>query len=154
MTEHPQVIKGGNNPKHTRVDYLTPEERSRHMALIRSRNTKPEMVVRRWLHSRGYRYRLHRKDLPGSPDIAFPSRRKVILVHGCLWHGHRGCGLNRVITARPEYWQPKLQANRRRDARNLRALRKLGWDVIVIWECQTRDMMSLGQRLVDFLETR
>jgi DNA mismatch endonuclease (patch repair protein) len=120
------------------------------MSRIRSRNTKPELAVRRLLHSLGYRYRLHRKDLPGSPDIVFPSRRSVIFVHGCFWHGHFGCG--RVPKSRLSYWIPKLQRNKLRDKRNARTLTRKGWKIMVIWECQLGGEKSLVRRISKFLE--
>jgi DNA mismatch endonuclease (patch repair protein) len=121
------------------------------MARIRNVNTKPEMIVRRILHSRGYGYRLHRRDLPGVPDIVFLSLRKVVLVHGCFWHQH-DCALGKKPSYRREYWIPKLRRNQLRDARNEDSLRKLGFSVLVIWECQTRDNAALERRLVAFLK--
>lgn len=106
------------------------------MALVRARDTGPELVVRRLVHADGYRYRLCRRDLPGSPDLVFPSRHKVILVHGCFWHRHAGCKLARLPKSRLDFWIPKLEANRRRDARDRRALERAGWSVLVVWECQ------------------
>lgn len=106
------------------------------MGLVRARDTGPELVVRRLVHADGYRYRLYRRDLPGSPDLVFPSRHKVILVHGCFWHRHAGCQLARLPKSRLDFWIPKLEANRRRDARDRRALERAGWSVLVVWECQ------------------
>lgn len=121
------------------------------MAAVRSKNTKPELVVRRLVHGLGYRYRLHRKDLPGTPDMVFPSRRKIIEIRGCYWHGH-SCpqgqstpGTNRA------FWVQKKAENRRRDTRNLSLLRKLGWKVLVIWQCQTKDPSRLRDRIRRFL---
>jgi DNA mismatch endonuclease, patch repair protein len=113
--------------------------RSRQMALVRGRDTKPEMAVRQLVHSLGYRHRLHRRDLPGTPDLVFPGRRKAILVHGCFWHRHDdpGCWRARLPKSRLEFWVPKLEANAARDARNIATLKSNGWAVTVIWECQT-----------------
>ncbi len=120
------------------------------MKAVRTKNTGPEMVVRRLLTDLGYRYRLHRKDLPGSPDIAFIGKKKAIFVHGCFWHGHE-CQKGRAPKSRLEYWGPKLEANRQRDARKSQELRALGWSVLTIWQCELGDGNRLSQRLVDFL---
>jgi DNA mismatch endonuclease (patch repair protein) len=113
--------------------------RSRQMALVKGKNTKPEIIARRFVHSLGYRFRLHRRDLPGVPDLVFPGRRKVIFVHGCFWHQHDdpACWRSRVPKTRQEFWRPKLEGNVARDRRNLAALKALGWDALVLWECQT-----------------
>ena len=113
------------------------EHRSEIMRSVPSVDTKPEMVVRRLTHGMGYRYRLYRKDLPGKPDLVFPARRKIIFVHGCFWHQHSCARGNRRPKTRREYWLEKLKRNRRRDRANLASLREHGWDVMVIWECQT-----------------
>ena len=120
------------------------------MALVRNKDTGPELVVRRILHHLGFRYRLHRAGLPGRPDIVFPSRRKAIFVHGCFWHRHRGCC--RTPKTRLDFWVPKLVKNRRRDLRNQRELRKLGWDFLVVWECELRDTDVVALRLIEFLD--
>ena len=122
------------------------------MSQIRSTNTKPEMVVRRMLHRLGYRYVLHDKRLPGKPDIVFPSRKAVILVDGCFWHGH-GCQFASLPRTNAAFWQHKIEGNKRRDARNRRALRRLGWRVATVWECSLRggDLVRLERRLVRFL---
>jgi len=135
-----------------RLDPLSPEERSRQMSLVKAKDTKPEIKVRRLVYSLGYRYRLHYSDLPGRPDLVFLGRRKVIFVHGCFWHRHPGCPLARLPKSRPEFWLPKLEENRRRDLRNQAALRKNGWDVLVIWECQLGDLELLKRRITQFLE--
>src|ERR1043166_4715922 len=119
------------------MDVFDAEQRSAVMRAVKSKGTKPEIKVRRLLHKAGYRYRLHRKDLPGNPDLVFPSRRAVIFVHGCFWHRHKGCG--RMPKSKLSYWLPKLEANKTRDQKNQRALRRSGWRVLVIWECQLRD---------------
>ena len=116
------------------------------MQAVKSRDTEPEMVVRRLLHGMGYRYRIHRKDIPGTPDIAFISRRKAIFVHGCFWHGH-SCPKGRLPKSRLDYWQPKLAKNKERDKRTVDRLNSLGWDVLVIWECETVDLDILTNRL-------
>lgn len=116
------------------------------MSGIRSRDTRPELVVRRWLHRNGYRFRLHRKDLPGSPDIVLPGRRIAIFVHGCFWHRHAGCRLAYNPKSNVERWQAKFQENVERDKRQQAALEALGWNSIVIWECEVRDG-SFAKRL-------
>ena len=123
------------------------------MSRVRGRDTKPEMLVRRLAHSMGYRYRLHRRDLPGLPDLVFPSRRKVILVHGCFWHRHLDpdCKLARLPKSKLDFWGPKLETNRERDERNIVLLGELGWDVLIIWECQTKNREKLQARIGEFL---
>lgn len=134
------------------MDNLTPKERSSQMSLIRSTDTKPEMLVRRLIHGMGYRYRLHRTDLPGKPDLVFPSRRKVILVSGCYWHGH-GCRLGRMPKSNLAYWKNKIATNKARDKRTLRELRKLGWTCLTLWECGLRDECTVAERIREFLES-
>jgi DNA mismatch endonuclease (patch repair protein) len=123
------------------------------MAKIRSGDTKPEMIVRRLLHRAGYRYRLHRKDLPGKPDLAFGTRRKVIFVHGCFWHQHDApeCLDGRKPKSNTGYWHAKLDRNVERDRQHLDQLARDGWDTLVIWECQTKDPVSLLQVIRTFL---
>jgi DNA mismatch endonuclease, patch repair protein len=124
---------------------------SQRMARIRKTDTKPEMLVRRMLHALGYRYRLHRRDLPGNPDIVFASRKKLIFVHGCFWHQH-DCPLGaKQPRARPEYWLPKLKRNKERDARNLEALEAAGWKALIIWECELGDVKAVEHDLRTFL---
>jgi DNA mismatch endonuclease (patch repair protein) len=123
------------------------------MRSIKATNTKPELVVRRALWHLGGRYRLHAKDLPGRPDIALRARRIAIFVHGCLWHLHEGCRLARVPKSRPEYWPAKLARNKARDQRAADELRRLGWTVEVIWECETADSGRLERRLRQVLST-
>lgn len=120
------------------ADIKTPEERSRNMAAIRSSDTKPEMLVRRCLHSMGWRYGLHNKKLPGSPDIVMRRFKTVIFVHGCFWHGHENCKYYRLPKSNTEFWQDKVNKNRARDERDIEALHKLGWNVIIIWECELK----------------
>lgn len=133
------------------MDTLTKEQRSERMSRIRGSDTKPELLVRKALHALGYRYRLHDKKLPGKPDLSFPGRRKVIFVHGCFWHMHEGCLLARMPKSRLDFWRPKLEGNRARDAGKLEQLRVLGWDVMVVWECELSDMDLLLMRLEAFL---
>lgn len=120
------------------------------MGRIGSKNTAPEWVVRQLLHSLGYRFRLHRKDLPGTPDIVFPTRRKAIFVHGCFWHAH-GCRIGQPPKSRPEFWLPKLARNRARDEEKRQALLDAGWDVLTLWQCEIKDRTALANRLRDFL---
>lgn len=132
-------------------DTLSPSQRSERMRLITGKNTKPEMVVRRAVFGMGYRYRLHVKGLPGRPDIVLPRHRKIIFVHGCFWHRHANCRKARLPKSKLDYWLPKLEANRRRDKRHESHLRKMGWDVLVVWECQVDRLDALARRLRDFL---
>ncbi|MGC2210379.1 MAG: very short patch repair endonuclease [Candidatus Korobacteraceae bacterium] len=132
------------------ADNRTPESRSALMARIGSKNTAPELLVRRLLFAMGYRFRLHRSDLPGKPDIVFVGRRKAIFVHGCFWHAH-GCKIGLAPKSHLEFWQPKLKRNCARDLENERALRGQGWDVLTIWQCETKDCVRLQEKLVAFL---
>ena len=134
------------------VDTVSPEVRSRIMARVKSKGMKPEMAVRRLLHGLGYRYRLHRPDLPGRPDLAFPSRRKVVFVNGCFWHNHAGCPRVRVPSSNREYWVAKLERNRARDERNLALLEEQGWAAMTVWECELRDMPTAAERMTEFLD--
>ena len=133
------------------MDTRTHEQRRRIMQAVKSRDTGPELAVRRLLHAMGYRYRLHRKDLPGRPDITFVSRRKAIFVHGCFWHGH-DCPKGRLPKSRLEYWKPKLDENRKRDRTKREQLESLGWSVLTVWQCETRDPDTLAQRLQYFVD--
>lgn len=135
------------------VDTLSTAQRSAQMSKIRGRDTKPEMLVRRMVHAMGYRYRLHRKDLPGHPDLTFSSPRKVVFVHGCFWHRHTDsrCKLARLPKSRLDFWVPKLEANVARDARNEQDLRALGWGVLTVWECELKDRAALKLKLEAFL---
>ncbi len=134
------------------MDTLDARQRSKRMALVRGKDTKPELLVRRWVHGLGYRYRLHRRDLPGTPDLVFPARRRVIFVHGCFWHRHIDCALARLPKSRIDFWLPKLKGNAERDARNLHELRQLGWGVMTIWECQLSDTARAVSRIKRFLD--
>lgn len=126
--------------------------RSENMRRIRSKDSSPEMTVRRLLHKLGYRYRLHRHDLPGRPDIIFPGRRKIIFVHGCFWHVHTGCKRSHAPKSNKAYWVPKLRRNRLRDKRNHSSLKALGWKSLVLWECQIGDAQRLNIRVRTFLD--
>jgi DNA mismatch endonuclease (patch repair protein) len=136
------------------TDTLTPAARSERMSRIQGKDTQPEMKIRRLVHGMGYRYRLHRRDLPGKPDLVFASRRKVIFVHGCFWHRHpdNRCKLARIPKSRLDFWQPKLENNRTRDLKNQKKLAEDGWQVLVLWECELRDASDLEQRIRSFLE--
>lgn len=134
------------------TDVHTPEQRSRNMSAIRGRDTKPEKAVRSLVHGLGYRYRLHYKKLPGRPDMVFVARRKVIFIHGCYWHMHE-CPYGRVIPkTNTEFWQTKRQGNVVRDRRNLKTLGANGWQSLVIWECQTRNLENLKLVITTFLD--
>ncbi len=134
------------------MDNLSPTERSEIMARVRSKNSRPELVVRKLVFALGYRYRLHAKDLPGYPDLVFRKRRKVIFVHGCFWHRHAACALARLPKSRLEFWEPKLEGNKQRDQRNRRALTNKGWKVLTIWECQLKKTERLESTLRRFLD--
>ncbi len=125
------------------ADIVSPEKRSEMMSGIRGKDTKPEIVVRRLLHRLGYRFRLHRKDLPGRPDIVLPKWRTVIFVNGCYWHGHEDCHLFRTPKTRTEFWINKIESNQARDQRNYCALGEAGWRVLIIWECAVSKRMRL-----------
>lgn len=133
------------------ADTRTAEQRRKIMQAVQGKDTGPEWVVRRLLHGEGYRYRLHDRRLPGRPDIVFPGRRKTIFVHGCFWHGH-DCAKGRLPKTRLDYWAPKIEANRERDARKRADLEALGWTVCVIWQCEIKEIEALKQRLWTFLE--
>lgn len=134
------------------MDVLTPEERSRCMSAIKSKHTKPEVLVRTLLRRMGYRYRLHTSALPGKPDIVLPKQRLAIFVHGCFWHSHR-CRYGRVIPAtNAKFWQKKRRGNIERDRHNVHALRRNGWRVITVWECWTKKSNVLAERLAQLLQ--
>lgn len=122
------------------------------MQSVGQKHTGPELAVRRLAHGLGFRFTLHRKDLPGRPDIVFPGRKKVVFVHGCFWHGH-GCSKGRLPKTRPEYWEPKISRNKARDAAALKELKALGWKPLVVWQCNISDPAKLGRRLHKFLES-
>jgi DNA mismatch endonuclease, patch repair protein len=120
------------------------------MSRVKGRDTTPELLVRRMLHELGYRYRLHRKDLPGKPDIVFGPRKKIVFIHGCFWHGHR-CPKGRLPKSNGAFWRDKIVTNRKRDARNVTALNGLGWKILVVWQCELKDALAVRDRIVDFL---
>lgn len=122
------------------------------MRAVRSRDTRPEIIVRSTVTALGYRYRLHKAELPGKPDLVFGSRRKAIFVHGCFWHGHDCKRGARAPKANAEYWRSKVQRNRDRDGRTLHALEAADWSVFVVWECETRNIDELAKRLAEFLD--
>lgn len=132
------------------MDKISPERRSANMRAIRSQDTKPELQVRRLLHSQGYRYRLHRRDLPGKPDLVFSSRKSVIFIHGCFWHAH-SCGTVRLPKSNSDYWFLKLRRNSQRDAENLAALEAVGWRVLTVWECELKEKDKVESKLRIFL---
>jgi DNA mismatch endonuclease (patch repair protein) len=121
------------------------------MARVRGVDTKPELIVRRLLHALGYRFRLHRRDLAGSPDIVLPRRRRAVFVHGCFWHRHEGCRLASSPKTRRDFWEAKFTRNVERDARAVSDLRRDGWAVTIVWECETRSPQSLATRLQEEL---
>lgn len=127
---------------------MTDPARSATMRAVKSRDTKPEMLVRRAAHALGYRFRLHRKDLPGSPDLVFPSRKKVIFVHGCFWHGHDCARGARMPKTNAEYWRAKMAGNVARDERVRAELAALGWEVLTVWECELKDADVLRERVI------
>lgn len=134
------------------MDTLSPWERSERMALVRGKNTRPELAVRKLVFSLGYRYRLHARDLPGNPDMVFRNRRKVIFIHGCFWHRHAACALARLPKSRLDFWVPKLEGNKQRDKRNKRVLARDGWKVLTIWECQLSNLGRLEATIRRFLD--
>ena len=134
------------------MDTLTPVERSERMSRVRSKDTKPELIVRHLVHRMGYRYRLHVSHLPGKPDMVFPKLRKIIFVHGCFWHRHNSsCALTRWPKSNLDFWKPKLEENHRHDEKNIRKARRMGYSVMVIWECQVKNTDKLERRIRKFL---
>lgn len=135
------------------ADIVTPEKRSEIMARILGKNTEPELIVRKLVHRMGYRYRVHRNDLPGTPDIVFSGRKKAIFVHGCFWHQHKDshCTRTHTPTSNVEYWQPKLERNRNRDVIQQSQLSEMGWDILVVWECEVQNENDLPIRIENFL---
>lgn len=121
------------------------------MARIRSKDTRPELMVRKALFNVGYRYQLHRKDLPGKPDVVFSSRKKALFIHGCFWHAHEGCKVANMPKSRTEYWQAKFQRNVERDKLNMRALRRMGWSTLTVWECEINRPELLLRRVIGYL---
>jgi DNA mismatch endonuclease, patch repair protein len=134
------------------MDIVTPERRSAMMSGIRGQDTKPERLVRKLAHRLGYRFRLHRRDLPGTPDLVFPGRRKVVFVHGCFWHRHQGCRYAYQPKTNAETWRTKFETNVARDARVRSELEKMGWGILTVWECETSDTTALSRTLQTFLD--
>ena len=132
------------------MDRLSHEQRSALMSRVKTKGTKPELVVRSALHRLGYRYRLHRKDLPGKPDLVFPSRHKAIFVHGCFWHGH-DCSRGKLPQTNEEFWKTKIDKNKARDEGVIKTLQSLGWEVLVVWECEIRGDEQFVRNLTRFL---
>jgi DNA mismatch endonuclease (patch repair protein) len=133
------------------MDTLTPAERSERMSRVRSVDTKPEMTVRRLVHRMGFRYRLHNRKLPGNPDLVFARLGKIIFVHGCFWHRHGTCKNTRWPKSKLDFWKPKLEQNQRRDLASQKALRKAGWKLLIVWECQLKDQDKLAEKINRFL---
>lgn len=133
------------------MDRHTPEQRRRNMSAVKGKDTKPEVLVRKWLHAAGYRFRLHVKDLPGKPDIVLPKYKTVIFVNGCFWHQHSGCSHAKLPETNKQFWDDKLRKNIHRDERNYKKLRDLGWDVQIIWECEVKNVINSPNYLQDKL---
>ena len=131
------------------VTHKVSEQRSRNMSAIKSKNTKPEIKVRKVLHSMGYRFRLHSKDLPGSPDIVLPKYKTVIFVHGCFWHRHENCKYASTPKTRKEFWNKKFTENKKRDSEIQEKIKILDWRSVVIWECETKNIENLRDKIID-----
>lgn len=140
------------NSAEPHFDSLSPEQRSERMRRIRAKDTKPEIIVRRLAWSLGYRYRLHCRKLPGCPDLVFTARKKVIFIHGCFWHQHKGCNQYRMPRSRLEFWLPKLESNKERDRANSVKLKKKGWSVLILWECELKKRARVTRRITSFME--
>lgn len=135
------------------VDSIDQATRSLVMSRVKGKNTRPEMVVRKLVFAAGYRYRLHVRSLPGSPDLVFSARKKVIFIHGCFWHRHENCSLARLPKSRVEFWTEKLNGNKARDERAYDALNNAGWEVLAVWECELKYRAQLDKRIRSFLES-
>lgn len=133
------------------TDVFTTDKRSWIMSRVSGRNTKPEIIVRKIIHRMGYRFRLHERKLPGKPDIVLPKHKKIILIHGCFWHGHHGCKRSKRPESNADFWNKKIDGNITRDEINRTELEKLGWKVLIVWDCQTRDLETLKNILAGFL---
>ena len=133
------------------MDTLTKAQRSERMSRIRSKDTRPELAVRQALFALGYRYQLHRRDLPGKPDIVFATRKKALFVHGCFWHAHEGCKVANLPKSRTKFWQAKFQRNVERDKLNKRALRRMGWSSLTVWECEIKRPDRVLKRVIGYL---
>lgn len=136
------------------MDIFSKTERSRIMSRISGKDTQPELVVRSTLHKMGHRFRLHRDDLPGKPDITLPKHKKIIFVHGCFWHGHEGCLRSKRPSSNIKFWNEKLDKNLKRDQNNLRKIEELGWDALVVWACEVKNLKLLKKKLTSFLDNK
>lgn len=125
--------------------------RSKIMGAVKTSDTRPELLIRKSLHRMGFRYALHRRDLPGTPDLVFPKKRKIVFVHGCFWHGH-GCSKGKPPKSRLSYWLPKIETNRKRDRKTARKLRRAGWSVMIVWQCETGDPEKIVGKIARFLK--
>jgi DNA mismatch endonuclease (patch repair protein) len=134
------------------TDVFPPTKRSQIMSSVRPYDTQPELLVRSMVHRMGYRFRIHKQGLPGNPDIVLPKHKKVIFVHGCFWHGHRECSRSKRPGTHQAFWGKKLDSNMARDKRQLRELRKIGWDVLVVWQCQLKNQTGLQNKIECFLK--
>lgn len=134
------------------MDVFSKRTRSRIMSHISGKNTKPEILVRSLLHRMGYRFRIHKKDLPGRPDICLPKHKKVIFVHGCFWHGHENCPRSKRPTTNVEFWNKKIDGNIERDKENIKKLKRLGWQTLTIWTCEIKNQEELKTKLISFIE--
>jgi len=134
------------------ADVFTPQKRSSIMSRVRGKNTQPEKMVRSLLHRMGYRFRLHGRDLPGSPDIVLPRHGKVVFIHGCFWHGHRGCKRSKRPTTNVDFWNEKIDKNIKRDRAARRKLKARGWEVLVLWTCQLKDEERIKKKLMKFMK--
>ncbi|MFI5294391.1 MAG: very short patch repair endonuclease [Thermodesulfovibrionales bacterium] len=134
------------------MDVFKKDKRSWIMSRIKGADTAPERLVRSLVHMMGYRFRLHRKDLPGSPDIVLPRHHKIIFVHGCFWHGHKPCKRGALPESNKEFWISKISKNKERDQRTAKQLKKMGWQVLVIWQCQTKNIEKLKGNIIDFMK--
>lgn len=135
------------------MDRITSAERSAQMSLVKSKDTGPELVVRKLAHSLGYRYRLHGAGLPGKPDLVFSKRKKIVFVHGCFWHRHVACRRATTPATNLEYWLPKFERTVERDLRNIERLAELGWSSLVLWECELKNTGALAEKLMAFLDS-
>jgi len=133
------------------ADRITKAQRSRNMARVKNKNTAPELIVRKTLHRLGFRFRLHRSDLPGNPDIVLPRHHKIVFVHGCFWHGHT-CPRGKRPSTRQDFWNRKLDGNQKRDKANQDKLKELGWEILIVWECQVKNVDNLEKQLLDFMK--
>ena len=135
------------------MDVFSRRKRSQIMSRISGKNTKPEILVRSILHRMGYRFRVHKKDLPGKPDITLPKHKKVIFVHGCFWHGHKNCPRSKRPGTNIEFWNKKIDGNIERDKKNIQSLESLGWKTLVLWTCEIKNQDVLMHKLISFMET-